>query len=193
MCKVVVAQICSQNLENRNIPKSFKHWKFLQRLKLWLLLLDLKKLKPCTLYILKSLTFTNVFVFLINFSTLGKSCVKEQGPKKSLFQICWLNFRICYLRPKRGWNIFESLKSWQMNESSTDKWSWICSNFFGEQIKDLSSNQSKLTFWNQLHPKLAFVCRFDINGFLMTKPSNFDIKCQGNSESYDQHGFLGQS
>ena len=26
---------------------------------------------------------------------------------------------------------------------------------------------------------------------LMTKPYNFDIKCQSNSESYDQHGFFG--
>ena len=30
----------------------------------------------------------------------------------------------------------------------------------------------------------------DTNSHLTTKPSNFDIKCQSNSESYDQHGFL---
>ena len=30
----------------------------------------------------------------------------------------------------------------------------------GEQIRSLSSKQSKLNFWNQLHPKIAFVCRF---------------------------------
>ena len=31
----------------------------------------------------------------------------------------------------------------------------------------------------------------DTNSHLTTKPSNFDTKFQGNSESYDRHGFLG--
>ena len=31
----------------------------------------------------------------------------------------------------------------------------------------------------------------DTNSHLTTKPYNFDIKCQSNSESYDQHGFFG--
>ena len=31
----------------------------------------------------------------------------------------------------------------------------------------------------------------DTNSYLKTKPYNFDIKCQSNSESYDQHGFFG--
>ena len=30
----------------------------------------------------------------------------------------------------------------------------------GEQIRSLSSIQSKLNFWNRLHPKIAFLCRF---------------------------------
>ena len=30
----------------------------------------------------------------------------------------------------------------------------------------------------------------DTNSHLTTKPYNFDIKCQCNSESYDHHGFL---
>jgi hypothetical protein len=30
----------------------------------------------------------------------------------------------------------------------------------GEQIRSLSSKQSKLNFWNRLHPKIAFLCRF---------------------------------
>ena len=33
----------------------------------------------------------------------------------------------------------------------------------------------------------------DTNNHLKTIPSNFDIKCQSNSESYEQHGFLGPS
>ena len=31
----------------------------------------------------------------------------------------------------------------------------------------------------------------DTNSHLTTKPYNFDIKCQSNSESYDQQGFFG--
>ena len=31
----------------------------------------------------------------------------------------------------------------------------------------------------------------DTNSHLTTKPYNFDIKCQCNSESYDHHGFCG--
>ena len=31
----------------------------------------------------------------------------------------------------------------------------------------------------------------DTNSHLTTKPYNFDIKCLGNSESYDQHIFFG--
>ena len=31
----------------------------------------------------------------------------------------------------------------------------------------------------------------DTNSYLSTKPYNFDIKCQYNSESYDRHGFIG--
>ena len=31
----------------------------------------------------------------------------------------------------------------------------------------------------------------DTNSQLTTKPYSFDIKCPGNSESYDQHGFVG--
>ena len=30
----------------------------------------------------------------------------------------------------------------------------------------------------------------DTNSHPTTKPYNFDIKCQGNSESYDRHGFF---
>ena len=30
----------------------------------------------------------------------------------------------------------------------------------GEQIRGLSSKQSKLNFWNQLHPKIALLCCF---------------------------------
>ena len=32
---------------------------------------------------------------------------------------------------------------------------------------------------------------FYTNRHRTTKPYNFDIKCQSNSESYDQHGFFG--
>ena len=83
----------------------------------------------CCTYQNLCMTFTNVFGFLLNFSASWKSCVKEQWPKKSLFQLFWLNVMICHSRPKRGWNIFESLKSCQMTESAKDKRSWICFQF----------------------------------------------------------------
>ena len=61
-----------------------------------------------------------------------------------------------------------------------------------EQIKSLSSEQSKLNFWNWLNNKFAIFMPFlGTNNHLTTKPSNFDIKCHRNSESYDQHVFFG--
>ena len=60
----------------------------------------------------------------------------------------------------------------------------------GEQIRSLSSKQSKLNFWNQLHPKIAFLCPGH-KQLPDTKPYNLDIKCKSNSESYDRHGFFG--
>ena len=69
--------------------------------------------------------FMNVFGFLFNFLASWKSCVKEQLPKKSLYQQFWSIVMICYLRPKRGWNKYESLKSWHMTESAKDKQSWV--------------------------------------------------------------------
>ena len=41
-------------------------------------------------------------------------------------------------------------------------------------------------------PKISIFMPFiDTNSHLTTKPSNFDIKCYSNSESYDRHGFFG--
>ena len=36
-----------------------------------------------------------------------------------------------------------------------------------------------------------FMLFVDTNSHLTTKPLNFDIKFQRNSESYDKHGFFG--
>ena len=138
----------------------------------------------CCTYQNLCMTFANVFGFLLNFWTSWKSCVKEYWPKKSLFQKCWPYVMICFFRPKRGWNIFESLKSWHITEFAKDKQSWICIQFLVKKIKILNCNKSKLNFWNRLHPKFAFLCR------LLTQTANFDIKFQSNSESYDQHGIF---
>ena len=35
-----------------------------------------------------------------------------------------------------------------------------------------------------------FMLFLDTNSHLTTKPYDFDIKCQSNSESYDRHGFV---
>ena len=72
-----------------------------------------KNIKPtCCTYQNLRMTFTNILYFLPNFSTSWKSCVKEQWPKKSNFWIFLLNVMIYNLRPKRGWKILRSLKSW---------------------------------------------------------------------------------
>ena len=60
---------------------------------------------------------------------------------------------------------------------------------FGEQIKSLCSQQSKLNFWNRLHPT-QFMMFLDTNSHLTTKPYHFDIMCQFNSESYNRHNLL---
>ena len=92
-------------------------------------------IKPtCCTYQNLRMTFTNILGFLLNISTSWKSCVKEQWPKKSLFHIFWLEVMICDLL-----NMFSDL----------------C-----EQFKSLSSKQSKLNFWNRLHPKIAFLGHF---------------------------------
>ena len=72
-----------------------------------------KNIKPtCCTYQNLCMTLTNIFCFLLNFSTSWKSCVKGQWPKKSLFWNFWLNVMICDSRPKRGCKILRSLKSW---------------------------------------------------------------------------------
>ena len=71
-------------------------------------------------------------MFLVFSSILQqkwKICVKEHWPKKLLFQKFWLNTMICYLRPKKRWNIFESLKLSQMTKSAKDQQSWIFCQF----------------------------------------------------------------
>ena len=130
MWKVVVAKISYQNLEKRDLPRFFQHWRILLRLKLAAFggIFLIKKPTCCT-YQNFCMTFTNVFGFLLNFSTSWKNCLKEQWHKKSCFQQFWLTVMICYLRPKREWNRFESLKSWQKTESATDKQSWECIQF----------------------------------------------------------------
>ena len=87
-----------------------------------------------------------------------KSCVKEQWPKKLLFQKFWHTVMICNLRPKKG-GIY--LSSWNhdrlLSQQRTTKLNMY--SVFGEQMKSLSSKQSKLNFWNRLHPTFAFLCR----------------------------------
>ena len=86
--------------------------------------------KPYMLYISKSsYDLCKYFRFFLNFSTSCKRLVKEQWPKKSLFQIVWLNFMICALMQKKRRNIFEFLKSWQLTKSTKDTQSRICLQF----------------------------------------------------------------
>ena len=88
---------------------------------------------------------TTFLVFLLNISTSWKKCAKEQWPKKSHHD----DEGGIYLGP---WN-HDRWLSWQR----THKFEYI--SVVGEQIRSLSSKQPKLNFWNQLHPKIAFLCR----------------------------------
>ena len=118
-------------------------------------------IKPtCCTYQNLRMTFTNILGFLLNFSTSWKNGLKEQWPKKSLFWNFWLNVMICDSRPKKRvkytWVPKIMINDW-VNKGHTNL------NIFsvaGEQIRSLSSKQSKLNFWNQLHPKIALLCCF---------------------------------
>ena len=90
-----------------NIEKFYQSWNFVCS---WWIFYNIKP--TCCTYQNLWMTFTNVLGFPLNFPTSWKSCVKEQSPKKSFFWNVWLNVMICDSKPKRGWNIFRSLKSW---------------------------------------------------------------------------------
>ena len=90
------------------------------------------------------MTFTNILGFLLHISTSWKSCVKEQWPKKSLFWHFWLN-------------VPEIMIDDWVNKGHTN---FNMFSVVGEQIRSLGCKQSKLNFWNQLHPKFAFLWHF---------------------------------
>ena len=58
--------------------------------------------------------------------------------------------------------------------------------------QELKQQTVKVKLLKPTTPKNCIFMPFlDTNSHLTTKPYNFDIKCQSNSESYDQHGFCG--
>ena len=103
---------------------------------------------------------TNIFVWHSQifhvFFYIEKSCEIEQWPKESLLTNVWLNILICDLRQNRGWNIFESLKSWYMTKSIKHTQSRIWFQFVSEAFKSSYNKQSKLNFRNRLHTKMHF-------------------------------------
>ena len=150
----MVANIWSQNLENRNMPRFLQHWRILPSGVTFQILI---------LYVVHTKifvwpAFTNVFGFLLIFSTPWKSSVKEHRPKKSLFQICWLIFTICYLRQKRGWNIFEFPKSWQMTDLAKNKQSWIWIKFWVNKWRAWAVISQSWTFENNRSLHFYSVC-----------------------------------
>ena len=100
------------------------------------------------------------FGFLLNFSISWKSCEKEQWPKKYFFSSIFLTYcqDLLVQVNKRVEYI------WVHKIMTND---WVCKgptnlnmfSLFGEQIKSLSSYQSKLSFGNQIHPNFAFLGR----------------------------------
>ena len=110
MCEVVIAKFQHDNLEKRNMPRFFQHRRILPKLQLWLLLVNLKICLAHMLCMPKSLyDLHKYFRFAPQFfNIMNKLCI---GPKKYFFQKKLLNVIIYDSRPKRGLNIFESLKS----------------------------------------------------------------------------------
>ena len=101
----------------------------------------------CFTYQNLCMTFTNIFGLILNFSTLWKSCVKEQWPKKSLFQLFWPNVMIGHLRPKKGglylspWNLTQwpnppdnqTIQLW--HQVSQQFWMLWPTRFFGTKFR----------------------------------------------------------
>ena len=94
VCEVVIAKTWYQNLEKWKMPRFFKHWINLPRLRLWLLVVEFFKY-----YILHIKTFVwpkqMFLVFCLIFYIMKKLC-ERAIPKNSLFKFLGLNVRICY-------------------------------------------------------------------------------------------------
>ena len=69
-----------------------------------------------------------------------------------------------------------------------EKQSCICCQFL------MNKSTVKVELLKPTKPKICIFMPFvDTNSHLTTKPSNFDIKCHSNCESYDRQGFFGPS
>ena len=127
----------------------------------------------CCTYQNLRMTFTNILGFLFNFSISWKSCIKDQRPKKSLFWNFWLNVMNCDSRPKRGWNILRSLKSWYMNELTKDRQIWICFPLLVNKSGAKAVNSQSWTFETNYTQTLHF---YAVSGHKQP-PEDQTIKC----------------
>ena len=137
------------------------------------------------------MTWTNILGFLANFTISWKCCVKEQWPKKSLFEIFYL----------MSWFVTQSQKEsgiylgpWNhdrwLSQQRTHTFEYVFSCWWTNQ--ELKQETVKVELLKPTTPENCIFMPFvDINSHLTTKPYNFDIKCQSNYESYDWHGFFG--
>ena len=102
------------------------------------------------------MTFTDVFGFLLYFSTSWKSFEKSNDLRNYFFQLFWITVMICYSRPKIGPNIFESLKSWQITDSAKDQQGWICFQFLVSKSRAEAVNSHHWTFETYCTQNLHF-------------------------------------
>ena len=138
----------------------------------------------CCTYQSLFMTVTNVFGFLQKFSKSWKSCVKEQWPKNHFFKM--FDFMSWFLTwgQKEGGNY----DRW-LTLQGTNKVEYVF--IFWWTNQRLKQESVKVELFKPTTPKICIFMLFVYtNSHLTTKPSNFDIKCQSNSESYDWHGLF---
>ena len=89
--------------------------------------------------------------------------------------------------------MFHSIKSWEMTEFVKDTRNKIYFHFLLKKSRGQSVNSQNWTSETNYTQTLHFMPFVDTNSHLTTKLYNFDIKCESNSESNDQHIFFGPS
>ena len=111
----------------------------------------------CCSYQNLCVTFTNILGFLLNFLTSLKNCVKGQWPKKSLFPYCWRHDLWLEAKKKEEYIWVPEILLDDLVHKGHTMFNMLTV-FVVEKMKSLCSKQSKFNFWNQVHPKIAFLC-----------------------------------
>ena len=127
------------------------------------------------------MTFTNILVLVLPFSTSWKSCVKEQLSKKSLFGNFYKTSWLVTPGQKEGGVSFGPWNHdrW-LSQQRSHKFEYVFCCWWRNQ--ELKQETVKVELLKPTTPKKCIFMSFlDTNSHLSTKPWNFDIKSQSNS------------